>query len=218
MSEERFGEHAGLQQPVGGPPATATGLMVLSSPGRRRLARVGALLLYALAVAGVAAGDPAAGSSGDLPPIRSAAEIDYPPFSVVGADGRADGFAIELLRATLAAVGRDVTFRVGPWPEVRSWLERGGVGGAAAGGSNARAGATVRLHLSLHDPPRRDRGAAGHDRHLHAGRSEGARGRGHAGRQRRGVPAPRAVRNHYRTTFTFEDALRELAEAGTTQS
>ncbi|MCF8064348.1 MAG: transporter substrate-binding domain-containing protein [Desulfarculaceae bacterium] len=57
--------------------------------------------------------------------ISSGAEIDYPPFSIVNQDGKADGFSVELLRAALAAMGREVTFRTGPWPEVRGWLERG---------------------------------------------------------------------------------------------
>lgn len=59
--------------------------------------------------------------------IRSAAEIDYPPFSVVGENGEAGGFSVELMQAALAAMGREVTFRTGPWPEVRGWLERGEV-------------------------------------------------------------------------------------------
>ncbi|UTF51846.1 transporter substrate-binding domain-containing protein [Desulfomicrobium sp. ZS1] len=61
------------------------------------------------------------------PPIISAAEIDYPPFSIVDEAGRADGFSVELLRAALAAMGRDVTFRTGPWGEVKGWLEQGDV-------------------------------------------------------------------------------------------
>lgn len=47
-------------------------------------------------------------------PIRSAAEIDYPPFSIVDKKGHAEGFSVELLRAALAAMKRDVTFRIGP--------------------------------------------------------------------------------------------------------
>jgi len=61
------------------------------------------------------------------PPVISAAEIDYPPFSIVDETGRADGFSVELLRAALAAMGRDVTFRTGPWGEVKGWLEQGDV-------------------------------------------------------------------------------------------
>jgi len=59
------------------------------------------------------------------PPIRSGAEIAYPPFSIVGENGEASGFSVELMRAALAAMGREVTFRTGPWAEVRGWLERG---------------------------------------------------------------------------------------------
>lgn len=69
----------------------------------------------------------AADASDPSSPIVSAAEIDYPPFSVVDRTGRADGFSVELLRASLAAMGRDVTFRTGPWGEVRGWLEKGEV-------------------------------------------------------------------------------------------
>lgn len=57
--------------------------------------------------------------------IRSGCEVDYPPFCIVHEDGRADGFAVELLREALAKMGREVTFRTGPWSEVRGWLERG---------------------------------------------------------------------------------------------
>lgn len=61
------------------------------------------------------------------PPLLSGCERDYPPFCIVHEDGRADGFAVELLRAALKTMDRDVTFRTGSWPEVRGWLERGEV-------------------------------------------------------------------------------------------
>jgi two-component system sensor histidine kinase EvgS len=70
---------------------------------------------------------PAAAVSDPSSPVISAAEIDYPPFSIVDETGRADGFSVELLRAALAAMGRDVTFRTGPWGEVKGWLEKGDV-------------------------------------------------------------------------------------------
>ncbi len=56
--------------------------------------------------------------------IRSGAEVDYPPFSFVDEHGKADGFSVELMRAALAAMGRNVSFRTGPWAEVRTWLEQ----------------------------------------------------------------------------------------------
>ncbi len=59
------------------------------------------------------------------PPVLSASEIDYPPFCTVAEDGSANGFSVELLRAALAAAGREVVFKTGLWPEVRGLLERG---------------------------------------------------------------------------------------------
>ena len=57
--------------------------------------------------------------------VLSGCEIDYPPFSIVYEDGRADGFAIELMKAALEKIGLKATFRTGEWAEVRGWLERG---------------------------------------------------------------------------------------------
>jgi ABC-type amino acid transport substrate-binding protein/signal transduction histidine kinase len=59
------------------------------------------------------------------PVIHSASELDYPPFSVVEKDGSAGGFSVDLLQATLASMGRDVDFYVGPWNAVRTALEEG---------------------------------------------------------------------------------------------
>jgi len=58
------------------------------------------------------------------PPLRAGAEAGYPPFSVVGPDGRATGFSVELLRAAASAMDRELEFRTGPWTEVRAWLEQ----------------------------------------------------------------------------------------------
>ena len=57
--------------------------------------------------------------------ISSASELDYPPFSVVGDDGSADGFSVELLKVVCRAVGLDVTFKVGPWNEIKQELTEG---------------------------------------------------------------------------------------------
>lgn len=59
--------------------------------------------------------------------IRSACEIDYPPFCIVQDDSRAGGFSVELLKAACKAMGRDVDFRTGPWDDVKGWLQRGEV-------------------------------------------------------------------------------------------
>lgn len=60
-------------------------------------------------------------------PVLSASEYDFPPFCVVTEDGQADGFSVELLRAALKAMGREVSFRVGPWSEVKQSLIDGEV-------------------------------------------------------------------------------------------
>ena len=57
--------------------------------------------------------------------IESAAEIEYPPFSIENEDGDADGFAVELLEAALNAKGLEVTFYTGPWAEVKEDLADG---------------------------------------------------------------------------------------------
>lgn len=57
--------------------------------------------------------------------IKSASELDYPPYSIVAEDGSADGFSVELLRASLKAVDLDVSFYVGPWSEVKEDLAEG---------------------------------------------------------------------------------------------
>jgi len=80
-----------------------------------------ALMFHAAAGAGQAAVEAA------RDPILSASEIDYPPFCIVDPDGQAYGFSVELMRAALAAMERDVTFRTGHWNAVRDWLEKGEV-------------------------------------------------------------------------------------------
>ncbi|MDD4060440.1 MAG: transporter substrate-binding domain-containing protein [Kiritimatiellae bacterium] len=59
--------------------------------------------------------------------MRVGSEIAYPPFCSLDAQGRADGFSVELIRESLRAMNREATFRVGEWNEVRGWLERGEV-------------------------------------------------------------------------------------------
>ena len=62
---------------------------------------------------------------GASPPLRSAAEILYPPFSFIDEEGDASGFSVALLRAALDAVDYDVVFRTGTWSEVRHLLLTG---------------------------------------------------------------------------------------------
>jgi PAS domain S-box-containing protein len=89
---------------------------------RRWTRRVGVVLaMVPLVLAG------AVSQADDRPPILAGSEINYPPFCLVDAGGRPDGFSVELLRAALDAMGRDVAFRVGEWAEVKGWLEQGEV-------------------------------------------------------------------------------------------
>ncbi len=58
-------------------------------------------------------------------PIRSASELDYPPFAVVQPDGSADGFSVELLKAVAKAADLEITFYTGPWSEIKESLKNG---------------------------------------------------------------------------------------------
>ncbi len=57
--------------------------------------------------------------------IKSASEYDYPPFSIVTEKGEADGFSVELLRASLNAVNLNVEFYVRPWAKIKQDLTQG---------------------------------------------------------------------------------------------
>ncbi len=56
--------------------------------------------------------------------LQSASELDYPPFALVGPDGGAHGFSVDLLRAVTQAVGLEVQITVGPWHKIKERLER----------------------------------------------------------------------------------------------
>ncbi len=58
-------------------------------------------------------------------PITSGCEMDYPPFCIVRETSEVDGFSVELLRAALKTMNRDVTFQAGTWDEVRNLLSDG---------------------------------------------------------------------------------------------
>ena len=57
--------------------------------------------------------------------IKSAAEYDYPPFSIIEKNGDANGFSIELLRAALKVMGHGTEFKVGSWAKVKGLLKQG---------------------------------------------------------------------------------------------
>jgi len=146
------------------------------------------------------------------PPIRSAAEIDYPPFSLVDGNGRADGFSVELLRAALSAMGREVTFRTGPWAKVRSWLQRGEVQALPLAGRSPERGPLIDFtfpYMTLHGSIVVRKGTSGiwdmddlADRQVAVMKGDNAEA--FLRRKYRGIDI--------RTTPTFEQALRELSE------
>lgn len=72
-------------------------------------------------------GGPAAPAADSLLPVTSGCEVDYPPFCIVHESGVADGFSVELLRAALKTMNRDVTFQTGTWEEVRDLLVNGNI-------------------------------------------------------------------------------------------
>jgi ABC-type amino acid transport substrate-binding protein/signal transduction histidine kinase/CheY-like chemotaxis protein len=87
--------------------------------GNSRLAVLAALLAW-LAIPTAAAGAPAPKA-----PVRSGSERDYSPFAMVQDDGTPDGFSVQLLRAALRAAGREVSFKVAPWSEIKGDLAAG---------------------------------------------------------------------------------------------
>jgi PAS domain S-box-containing protein len=69
---------------------------------------------------------PAAASGDTVPKIlRSASELDYPPFALALPDGTADGFSVELLKAVASAAGLRVDFETAPWAEIKQALADG---------------------------------------------------------------------------------------------
>ena len=57
--------------------------------------------------------------------LRSASELDYPPFAVVLPDGRASGFSVDLLQVICTTLERKVTFKVAAWSKIKQELADG---------------------------------------------------------------------------------------------
>jgi PAS domain S-box-containing protein len=65
------------------------------------------------------------GQSSDKMQLRSASELDYPPFCIVNEDGTAGGFSVELLKAACETMNLDITFRVDEWNIIKKELAEG---------------------------------------------------------------------------------------------
>jgi PAS domain S-box-containing protein len=57
--------------------------------------------------------------------LKSASELDYPPFAIVRPDGTADGFSVDLLKAAAKAGGLSLSFKVDTWHVLKEELAEG---------------------------------------------------------------------------------------------
>ncbi len=60
-----------------------------------------------------------------VPVLAVGSEIDFPPYAIVDAKGRASGFSVELLEAVADAMGLSVKVKTGQWPEVLAAFKSG---------------------------------------------------------------------------------------------
>jgi PAS domain S-box-containing protein len=60
-----------------------------------------------------------------VPVLSVGSEIDFPPYAIVDATGRASGFSVELLEAVAETMGLPITVNAGPWPEVLAAFKSG---------------------------------------------------------------------------------------------
>ncbi|MCP4285248.1 MAG: transporter substrate-binding domain-containing protein, partial [Gammaproteobacteria bacterium] len=87
-----------------------------TDPSSVALRKIGALLLLLL-ILNVISPTVVAGTV-----LNSAAEPDYPPLSIKDDQGRANGFAVGLLRAATKAMDMEINFKLGPWSEIKQEL------------------------------------------------------------------------------------------------
>jgi len=57
--------------------------------------------------------------------IKSASELDYPPFALVRSDGTADGFSVDLLKEVVRTMGMPLDMTTGPWHDIKQQLADG---------------------------------------------------------------------------------------------
>ncbi len=144
--------------------------------------------------------------------IQSGCEYDYPPFCMVDENESAYGFSVELMREALRKMGCDVTFRVGPWAEVKERLERGEIDALPLAGRTPERESVFDFtfpYLSLHGAIVVPKGTTDiHDLDDLKGRRVAVM---------KGDNAEEFLRRsklnvEIHTTVTFDDALRELSD------
>ncbi len=91
----------------------------------RSALRIPRSVLPLLAAFATLAGAAATAAEPAPAPLLSGCEPDYPPYCIVTPEQQADGFSVELLRAALQTVGREVVFKTGPWTELMQDLAEG---------------------------------------------------------------------------------------------
>ena len=58
-------------------------------------------------------------------------ELDYPPYSFLGDDGKPTGYNVDLIRAVARVMHLDVDLKIAPWGEIRKALESGEIDAVA---------------------------------------------------------------------------------------
>ncbi|BCR02987.1 hypothetical protein DESUT3_00560 [Desulfuromonas versatilis] len=147
-----------------------------------------------------------------LSPVVAGSEYDYPPFCIVTKEGQADGFSVELLRAALRAMGREVRFHLGPWSEVKQALAERRVQVLPLVGRTPEREQAFDFtfpYLTMHGTiVVRDEETGIRSLDDLAGKQVAVMAGDNAEEFLRRQPVPVSIV----TTETFEDALRELAE------
>ncbi|MGY0651283.1 EAL domain-containing protein [Luteimonas sp. A537] len=78
-----------------------------------------------MAIAAPAAADTSTNNDASRNSLRFGGDADYPPYHFIDANGRADGFDVELARGIAADLGFDPVFELGEWDTALERLSRG---------------------------------------------------------------------------------------------
>ena len=104
------------------PPSRSRAFLTLSCARRAMWPMLILLAIFCLKPIGLYAAE---SNLSEQTELRSASELDYPPFALVKPDGTADGFSVELLKAVADIAGLKVNIEVGPWNDIKNKLIHG---------------------------------------------------------------------------------------------